>query len=72
MEVSIELAAQHGGSQAKELETSVYEVADKGVEKVDRLKAKQKLTAFLIELGKKTGDVAFAVLQSYIEKQLGL
>ncbi|VVE53131.1 hypothetical protein PAQ31011_04846 [Pandoraea aquatica] len=68
----LELASQHGGSRAKELETAVYEVADKGVEKVDRLKAKQKLTAFLIELGKKTGDLAFGVLQSYIEKQLGL
>lgn len=68
----IELVGQYGGPEAKELETSVYEVADKGVEKVDRLKAKQKLTAFLIDLGKKTGDLAFGVLQSYIEKQLGL
>lgn len=68
----MELISQHGGMHEKELETAVYEIADKGVEKVDRLKAKQKLTAFLIELGKKTGDVAFGVLQSYIEKQLGL
>jgi hypothetical protein len=68
----LELVGQHGGAQAKELETSVYEIADEGVEKVDRLKAKQKLTAFLIELGKKTGDVAIHVLQSYIEKKLGL
>jgi hypothetical protein len=42
------------------------------VDRSDRLKAKQKLTACLIEIGKKTGDIAFGVLQSYIEKQLGL
>jgi hypothetical protein len=68
----IELVGKHGGPEAKTLETAVYEIADKGVDRVDRLKAKQKLTAFLIEIGKKTGDVAFGVLQSYIEKKLGL
>jgi len=68
----IELVGQHGGSDAKTLETAVYEIADSGVDRSDRLKAKQKLTAFLIEIGKKTGDLAFGVLQSYIEKQLGL
>ena len=68
----LELVAKHGEQQAKTLETAIYEIADKGVDKVDRLKAKQRLTAFLIEVGKKTGDLAFGVLQSYIEKQLGL
>lgn len=68
----LELVGRHGGHEAKKLETAVYEIADKGVDKVDRLKAKQRLTAFLIEAGKKTGDLAFGVLQSYIEKQLGL
>ena len=68
----LELVGQHGGIQAKQLETAVYEIADEGVDKVDRLRAKQRLIAFLIEVGKKTGDVAFGVLQTYIEKQLGL
>lgn len=68
----MELIARHGGNRSKELETAVYEIADKGVEKVGRLRAKQKLMAFLVEFGKKTGDVAFGVLQTYIEKQLGL
>ena len=68
----LELVAKHGEQQAKTLETAIYEIADTGVDKVDRLKAKQRLTAFLIEVGKKTGDLAFGVLQSYIEKQLGL
>lgn len=68
----MELIARHGAERSKELETAVYEIADKGVEKVGRLRAKQKLMAFLVEFGKKTGDVAFGVLQTYIEKQLGL
>lgn len=68
----LELVGQHGGAEAKRLETAVYEIADKGVDKVDRLKAKQKLTAFLIEVGKRTGDLAFSVLQTYIEKKFGL
>ncbi|MGX9776748.1 hypothetical protein ACWYXN_25010 [Janthinobacterium aestuarii] len=68
----IELIARHGSDRSKELETAVYEIADKGVEKIGRLRAKQKLTTFLVEFGKKTGDIAFGVLQTYIEKQLGL
>ena len=68
----MDLIARHGTDRSKELETAVYEIADKGVEKVGRLRAKQKLMAFLVEFGKKTGDVAFGVLQTYIEKQLGL
>lgn len=68
----MELIARHGADNSKELETAVYEIADRGVEKVGRLRAKQKLIAFLVECGKKTGDVAFGVLQTYIEKQLGL
>jgi hypothetical protein len=68
----MQLIARHGTDRSKELETAVYEIADKGVEKVGRLRAKQKLMAFLVEFGKKTGDVAFGVLQTYIEKQLGL
>jgi hypothetical protein len=68
----MELIACHGKDRSKELETAVYEIADKGIEKVGRLRAKQKLMAFLVEFGKKTGEVAFGVLQKYIEKQLGL
>jgi hypothetical protein len=56
----------------RRLEEAVYEVADKGSKQVDKLKAGQRLKRFLIEVGKKTGDVAAGVLQAYIEKQLGL
>ena len=68
----LELIRTHGGPQTKQLETAVYEVADKGVEQVDRLRAKQRIKAFLMAAGKKTGDMAFSILQKYIEGQLGV
>lgn len=68
----LELIRLHGGTQAKQLETAVYEVADKGVEPVDRLRAKQRIKAFLLATGKKTGDMAFSILQKYIEGQIGV
>jgi hypothetical protein len=68
----LELIRTHSGADKKQLENAVYEVADKGVEQVDRLKAKQRLKGFLITIGKKTGDVALSVLQKYVESQLGI
>jgi hypothetical protein len=68
----LELIRQHGGAQSKQLETAVYEVADKGVDQVDRLRAKQRIKAFLMAAGKKTGDMAFSILQKYIEGQIGV
>lgn len=66
------LVREYGGDQSKQLETAVYEVADKGVDQVDRLRAKQRIKAFLIAAGKKTGDMAFSILQKYIESQIGV
>jgi hypothetical protein len=54
------------------LETAVYEVADKGVDQVDRLRAKQRIKAFLMAAGKKTGDMVFSILQKYLEGQIGV
>ncbi len=68
----LDVIREHGGTQAKQLETAVYEVADKGVEQVDRLRAKQRLKAFLVAVGKKTGDMAISILQKYIESQIGI
>jgi len=68
----LEAVRVHGGTQAKQLETAVYEIADKGVDQVDKLRAKQRLKAFLIAAGKKTGDMAFSILQKYIEGQIGV
>ena len=68
----LDLIREHGGAQSNQLETAVYEVADKGVDQVDRLRAKQKIKAFLMAAGKKTGDMAFSILQKYLEAQIGV
>jgi hypothetical protein len=58
----LELIRKYGGSQVEQLESAVYEVADKGVDQVDRLRAKKRIKAFLMAAGKKTGDIAFSIL----------
>ena len=66
------LINKYGGVASQDLASSVHELEDKSAPKSGRFNAKQKLKKFLIEVSKKTGDVAMGVLQSYIEKQLGL
>ncbi len=68
----LSLIKTHGGAKTRELESDVHELADDSAPKTDRLGAKQKLKKFLIEVGKRTADVATGVLQTYIEKKLGL
>lgn len=68
----IELIGQHGGEQKEVLETAVHEVADKSGKHIDKLRATQLIKGFLIEVAKKTGDVGIGILQTYLEKQLGL
>jgi hypothetical protein len=68
----LEVVREHGGTQKRQLETAVYEIADKGVDRVDKLQAKQRLKSFLMAAGKKTGDMAFSILQKYIESQIGV
>lgn len=67
----LELIQSHATTNKQELETAVYEIADESGKRVDKLKAGKKIKAFLIEAAKKTGDIAFAVLQKYIESKLG-
>jgi hypothetical protein len=68
----LELIKLYAGKDARELASSVHELEDTSAPKPGRLTAKQKLTKFLIDVGSKAGDVAAGVLQTYIEKQLGL
>jgi len=68
----IELINQHAGNKSTELISAVHELSDKGVPKSERLGAKQKIKNFLFEVGKRTTDVAVGVLQTYIERQIGL
>lgn len=55
-----------------ELTSAVYELADKSAPQSGRITAKQKLKKFLLGLGGGIKEVAIGILQSYIEKQLGL
>jgi len=68
----LELIHKYGGKKSQDLASSVHELEDESAPKSGRLNAKQKLKKFLIDVGKKGGDIAIGVLQSYIEKQLGL
>lgn len=68
----IELVKLYGGSRANELTSAVFEIEDSDANQADRLAARQKLKAFLYKTAGKMGDVAFGVLQSYIESKLGL
>jgi hypothetical protein len=68
----LELIHTHAEKEATELASSVHELEDKSAPKEGRLVAKQRLKRFIIAVSSKVGDVATGVLQSYIEKQLGL
>lgn len=68
----LELIHKYGGNKSQNLASSVHELEDESAPKSGRLNAKQKLKKFLIDVGKKGGDIAIDVLQSYIERQLGL
>lgn len=68
----IELVKLYGGSRTAELTSAVYEIEDADANQADRLSARQKLKNFLYKTAGKVGDVAFGVLQSYIESKLGL
>ncbi|MER8524817.1 hypothetical protein [Mesorhizobium sp. M1272] len=68
----IELAQEHGGGRASEIVSAVHELEDVDLPDGDRLSAKQKIKRFLFALGGKVGDVGLGVLQTYIERKLGL
>lgn len=68
----LDLIKQYGGKDTRELTSSVHELEDGSAPSPGRLNAKQKIKKFLIDVGGKVGDVGLHVLQSYIEKKLGL
>ncbi len=68
----LDLISQFGGNKSQDLASSVYELEDESAPESGRLNAKQQLKKFLIDVGKKSGDVAIKILQSYVEKQIGL
>ena len=68
----LEIIDQYAERQKAELTSALYELTDKGVKESDRVLAKSKLKGFLLSIGSKIGDVAAGVLQTYIERQIGL
>jgi hypothetical protein len=64
------LISQFGGNAAPELESAVHEFEDTDARPADRLNARQKLKAFLFQLGTKVQGTALAALQSYLEAKL--
>lgn len=69
----LSLIEEHAPPQQKAaLGTAVRELADESVPKEGRLVSKQRLKAFLYKLAAKVPDIAFGLLQSYLEKKLGI
>ncbi|WP_047287323.1 hypothetical protein [Pseudomonas protegens] len=68
----IELIKLFGAERASDLTSSVHELADASVPQAERLGAKQKIVGFLLEIGRRGTDIAVGVLQTYIEKKMGL
>lgn len=68
----LELIAQYGGDQTNELTASLYEVEETTAPPTRRVLAKQRLLGFLLSIAHRVGDVATNLIQSYIERQLGL
>lgn len=67
-----DLIDRFGGQDALLLKSAVYEVEDKNAPATSRKKAKEKIMAFLGQLGGKVEEVAIGVLEKYIESRLGL
>jgi len=61
---------QFGGTGAAALESAVYEFEDPDARPADRLGAKQKLKAFILQLGGKVEDVALHLLERYLETKI--
>lgn len=67
-----ELIAEYGDKQAAVLAVALRELADRGAPSPSRVRAKQKIKAFLLDLSGSVGKTAIAVLQKWVEAQLGL
>ena len=68
----LELIQKYGESKKDELTSAVYEIEDMSAPKEDRLIASQKIKGFLLAIGRTGKEIAVGILQTYIEKQIGL
>jgi hypothetical protein len=66
------LIAAFGGDDSAGLSEDLREVSDPGAPKPSKLKARQRLKAFLIRVGEHAEKIGVSVLQKWIDNQLGL
>lgn len=66
----IQLFTAYGEDSQEELVSSLHELNDESAPKTERLTSKQKIMRFLIGVRSRIGDMAFGLLQSYIEKKM--
>ncbi|TFD11309.1 hypothetical protein E3T26_12865 [Cryobacterium sp. TMT1-21] len=66
------LIAEHGDKQAAALAEALRELADRGAPSPSRVRAKQKIKGFLLDLSGSVEKAAITVLQKWVEAQLGL
>lgn len=68
----LQLIREHAADREPELTSAVHELADASAPKSDRLLAKQRLKAFLYQVGAKASELGVGLLQAYLEKRFGL
>ncbi len=68
----LELIKTHASSQSTVLESAVHELEDEDAERIDRIRAGQRLKGFLFKIGPKVGSTVLSILQKYLENKLGL
>lgn len=68
----LRLIERFGGRDALKLGACVHEISDSQIESSRKIEAKNRLLSFIFKVGDKIGDAAAGVLQTYLEKQIGL
>jgi len=67
----LDLVGRYAGNQELELTSALHELGDASVPNPSRLLAKQRLKAFLAQVGSKATDISIGLLQAYLEKKFG-
>ena len=66
------LISTFGDEQASVLAEALRELVDKGAPTASRLRAKQRIKAFLLDVAGSVKEASLAVLKKWVEAQLGL
>ena len=68
----LDLVAEFGGDERRQLESAVHELEDDGVRPTDRIAARGRLKRFLADVGNRGLGVGLAILQKYVEHKIGI